>query len=120
MIIKLTESKLFTAEPAKRFAREFNVPEGVWIECWLKYKLLDLRIDELCDYVYIKTGRNPNKSSIKRWIIRTEVYSQAREAFKMGATTVVSSFFKEHEQYVVNELLRNMKSSGKHIPRSIV
>ncbi len=120
MIIHLTKSKLFTVEPAKRFAKEFDVPEGIWIECWLKYKLLDLKTKELCDYIHIKTGRKPSHDSVKRWITRTEVYSQAREAFKMGATTVVSSFFNEYEDYVVNELLRNMKSSAKHKPRSIV
>ncbi len=120
MIIHLKKSKLFTVEPAKRFAKEFNVPENIWIECWLKYKLLDLEVKELCDYIYIKTGRRLSHESVKRWIIRTEIYSQAKEAFKMGAETVVSSFFGEYEVHVQNELLRNLKSSARHIPRSIV
>ncbi len=39
MIIHLNKSKIFTVEPAKRFAKEFNVPDKVWLEIWLRYKL---------------------------------------------------------------------------------
>ncbi len=120
MIIYITKSKLFTVEPAERFAKEFDVDKKIWIECWLKYKLLDLRIAELCDYIFIRTGKRPSHKSVKRWIVRTEIYSRALEARKMGAITVTSSFFGEFEQAVVEELVRNMKSSGTMDSRSIV
>jgi hypothetical protein len=120
MIIKLDSSKLFTVEPAKRFAKEFNVDEKVWIQCWLKYKLLDLNITELCEYVYIKTGRKPSYNSISRWIIRTEIFSRALEARKMGANTVVSTFFGIYEEDVINEISRNMKAGLAKNSRSLV
>jgi len=120
MIIHLNKSKMFTTEPAKRFAKEFNVDENLWLQCWLKYKILDLNIMDLCEYIHLKTGRRPSYDSIRRWVIRTEIYSIAREAFKVGATTVTSSFFGVYEEYVVDELLRNMKSSANKGSRSIV
>lgn len=120
MLIHLHKSKLFTQEPAKRFAKEFNVSEKLWIECWLKYKLYDLKIPELCEYIQIKTGRKPSYNSINRWIVRTEIYSISREAYKMGAKTVVSSFFGVYEENVKQELLKNMKFSATRTSRSIV
>lgn len=120
MIINLSKSTLFTVEPAKRFAKQFRCDERVWIDCWLKYKLLDLRTNELGDYVYIKTGKKLNNFTVRRWIIRTEIYSHAREAFKMGTHIVTSQFFGKWEEYVMDELLRNMKSSAHHRPRTIV
>ena len=120
MLINLLSSKLFTVEPAKRFAKEFNVPEAVWIRCWLKYRVLDLSTQELCDYIHITTGRKPSKDSVKRWVARTVLYERAREAFKMGASNVTSEFFTDYKDYVESELLRNLKSSARHIPKSIV
>lgn len=120
MIINLSKSKLFTVEPAKRFAREFGCDERVWIDCWLKYKLLDLRTNELGDYIHIKTGKKLENFTVRRWIIRTEIYSQAREAFKKGATNVTSQFFGKWEEYVMDELLRNIKSSVRHTPKAII
>lgn len=120
MLIKLKKSKLFTVEPAKRFAKEFKVDEKVWIDAWLKYKLLDYTIPELCEYIHFKTHRQPSYNSISRWIIRTEIYSIARDAVKMGATTADSSFFGIYEDNVLNELLKNMKYSDTKSSRSIV
>jgi len=120
MIIDLLKSKLFTVEPAKRFAKEFNVSEDIWIKCWLKYKVLELSTEDLCEYIHIKTNRKPSKDSVRRWIARTEVYSRAREAFKLGASNVTSEFFGDYEDYVLSELLKGLKSSARHIPKSIV
>ena len=111
MIIHIRKSKIFTIEPAKRFAKEFNVDDKVWIDCWLKYKRLGLSIPELCDYVHWKTGRKPSYNSISRWIVRTEIYSISREVVKMGACTVNSKFFGIYEQNVIDELVKNMKNS---------
>lgn len=120
MLIFINKSKLFTTEPAKRFAKEFNVSEDVWLKCWLKYKVLELSIPELCEYIHLKTGRKPSYNSINRWIVRTEIYSLSKEAVKMGATTVKSEFFGIYEDNVIAELTRNIKSSVNRSPRSIL
>ena len=120
MIIHLSKSKLFTVDPSKRFAREFNVEESVWTECWLKYKLYGFSTRELVDYIHFKTGRKPSLISIERWVSRSEIYSIAKKAFKLNARVVQSYFFGKHEKQVIKELLKNMKSSATKNSRSIV
>lgn len=120
MIIHLQKSKLFTVEPAKRFAREFNVDDKLWLEIWLRYKLMDYNITELREYTHIKIGRRPSYKSIKRWIIRTEIYSMARDVLKLGGSTVTSSYFGKYEQEVINELTRGMRFSGTKKPRILL
>lgn len=120
MLIHLTKSKLFTIDPSKRFGKEFNVDEHVWTDCWLKYKLYHFNKKELRDYVEFKTGRKPSISSIERWIIRSEIYTIARKALKMDAKVVQSYFFEKYEKQVIDELLKNMKSSVVKNSRSIV
>jgi hypothetical protein len=120
MIIHLTKSKLFTVDPAKRFGKEFNVSPDLWTECWLKYKLYGLGKEELRGYVEFRTGRKPSMTSIERWIIRTEIFSLAKKAFKMEARVVQSYFFEEYEKHVIDELTKNMKTSVSKNPKSIV
>ncbi len=120
MIIHLPSSDLFTVEPAKRFAREYGVAEDIWIKIWLKHKVYDFTKDELHEYAEFKCGRPINRRTIKRWIKRTEVYSRARDVTKLGGTTVVSSFFGDLEEFVIRELLQNMRFNGKKSSRSII
>lgn len=120
MLIHINKSKLFTVEPAKRFAKEFNVDESVWIKSWLKYKVYGYSVSEVCDYVHVLTGRKPSYNSVSRWIVRTEIYSLALEARKMGAQTVVSSFFGIYAKNVEHELFKHMKSGVTTNSRSMV
>ncbi len=120
MIIHLKSSVLFKIEPAKRFAREYDVAEDIWIKIWLKHKVYDFTEDELHEYTEFKCGKQIPKRTIKRWIQRTEVYSRARDVMKLGGTTVVSSFFGELEEFVIKELLQNMRFNGKKSSRSII
>jgi hypothetical protein len=117
MIIHLPASDLFTVEPAKRFAKEYGVPETVWIQIWLKHKVYDFEFHELHDYALFKCGKPISKKSLNRWIKRTEVYSRAIES---GAVTVVSSFFGDLEDFVLKELLKQMRFSGSKNSRSII
>lgn len=120
MLIKLDKSKLFTIEPAIRFAKEFGVGEDIWIKCWLKYKVLGLSVPELCEYVHLKTGRKPSYNSINRWIVRTEIYSLAKEVTKQGVNTVRSEYFDIYEENVLKELVRNSNFSVKMENKNIV
>ena len=120
MIIHLNKSKLFTVEPAIRFGREFGVDNKIWLEIWLRYKLMDYNVSELCEYTHIKIGRRPSRKSIRRWIIRTELYSMARDVLKLGGTTVTSSYFGQYENEVIKELTRGMRFSGTQKPRILL
>jgi hypothetical protein len=112
MIIRIDNSKLFTVDPDTRFAREYNLPKGTWNELWKRYKLLDYSMSEVCALYRVKTGRQTNAQSMKRWIFRTEVYSRAKEARKLGARAVNSSYFGENEGQLLKEVFKN-KSSVK-------
>lgn len=120
MIIHLKKSRLFTIDPSKRFGREFGVNETVWAECWVKHKLYHFTIPELRDYLHFKIGRRPSLRSVERWATRTEIFSIAKKAFKMEATTVQSYFFGEYERMVIDELVKNMRAGVVKKPKSIV
>lgn len=120
MIIHLPGSHLFTIEPAKRFAREYKVPEEIWIQIWIKHKIYDFEFNELVDYTHFKCGKPIGKKSLLRWIRRTEVYSRARDVMKLGGTTVTSSYFGDLEEFVIKELLQNMRFNGKKTNKSII
>ena len=120
MIIHLQKSALFTVDPSVRFAKEMDVNEHLWRDCWLKYKTLDLTNTDLRNYFYLRTGRHIKTKNVSRWITRTEIYSKAQEASRMGARTVTSEFFGDLEQAVLSELFKNMKHSGTKTSRSII
>lgn len=120
MIIHLPKSDLFTVEPAKRFAREYNVSEEVWLHIWLKHKIYDFEFKELHEYAEFKCGKAVSRRAIKRWIKRTEVYSRAVDVIKVGGTTVTSSYFGDLEEFVLKELLQNMRFNGKQSSRSVI
>jgi hypothetical protein len=109
MIIDLSKSHIFTIEPAARFAREFDTTHDMWNELWKRYKLYDYTVEELCDYCHIKLKRRPSNKSIKRWIIRTEIYSKANDARKRGAFIVKSEFFGDLEGAVIKEVTHGLK-----------
>lgn len=120
MIIHLKGSIIFTTEPAKRFAREYNVPEEAWLSIWIRHKIYDFEFDELVDYAEFKCGKPIHRNTIRRWIKLTEVFSRSYDVLKKGGTTVVSSYFGDLEEFVVRELLRQLKSSNTKTSRSII
>ncbi|HNC32099.1 MAG TPA: hypothetical protein PKX08_18945 [Cyclobacteriaceae bacterium] len=109
MIIKINESKLFTVDPAIRFAIQYGVPQTLWKELWRRYKLLDYSIPELCEVYHIKVGKQIKRRKMDEWIFRGEVYMKTHDKIKMGVQAVNSSFFGELEQRVLNEVFRHTK-----------
>lgn len=120
MIIYLPKNDMFTVEPAKRFAKEYSVPEDVWIKIWLKHKIYDFEPKELHEYAEFKCKKPISKKAVRRWIKRTEVYSRAIDVIKHGGTTVTSSYFGDLEDFVVRELLQNMRFNGTKTSKSII
>lgn len=134
MIIKLLESKLFTVDPAVRFAREYSVSPKIWNEIWKRYCLKPLLdgvsfqendseeflISSICGYFTNKTGRKANTRSMKRWIVRTEIYCRAQHIIKMGVRVVDSSYFADFEDDLLEELTRSIRFNGKKDSRTIV
>lgn len=109
MIIHISKSKLFTIDPAKRFAKEYSCEPAIWEQLWRRYKLLEYDIEGLCGYFVIKTGRVPSATAMRRWIVRAEIYHRAQEAREKGTRVVDSSFFGIFEVDVIKEATRHLK-----------
>ena len=120
MIIHITKSKLFTIDPAIRFAKEYNVEPKLWTEVWRRHTLLGYTNSELCEYLHFKLGKRPKAKSIKRWITRTEIYCLANHVGRMGVRIVQSEYFGKFEKDVVYELTRGMRYSDHQTSRNIV
>lgn len=110
MIIKLRTSQLFTTDPAIRFAKEYGVSPDLWREMWRRYKDLEYTVKDLCDYFELKTKRRPGRKSIIRWLRRAMIYWMANEAIKKGAHAVVSEYFEEYEQDVIQEATKHIRA----------
>lgn len=120
MIIKLLSNRLFTVDPALRFAKEYNVSPKIWDEIWKRHLFYEYDSDGICGYFTYKTGRRANARSLKRWLLRTEIYCRAQDVITKGARVVDSSYFGKFEQELLEELTKNMKYSGKQDSRTIV
>ncbi len=120
MIISLIDSQIFTCDPDLRFSKEYALPKGAWIEVWRRYKLLDYSLGDLRDFIFIKYGRNPNPSSIFRWVARTKIYEISNPLIKKGVRNVNTEIFGELEIYVINELVKPLKNGAKQRPKSVL
>jgi hypothetical protein len=120
MIIDLSKSKLFTVHPDDRFAREYQVPKGVWTELWKRYKLMGYDVPELCEYFLIKTKIRASHRNINRWIVRTELYNIGSPVLKMGATKVNSEIFGFFEEIVLYEFTKHLRFSGTKNSKAII
>lgn len=120
MIIRLTQSKLFTEDPASRFASQYGVSEDIWRELWRRCKLLGYSVPELCEVFYIKVGRPINRRKMEEWIFKGEVFMKVHDAMQKGVESVSSEFFGELEPRVLNELLRNIKYQHYKSSNSVV
>lgn len=110
MIIYLTKSKLFTVDPADRFAGEYGVSPKVWKEMWRRYKLLDYKPVELAAFYHFTVGSKISTKTISRWIVRTEIYCMSSIVTQKGVRVVKSEYFKEFEHEVMKEITKHMKS----------
>jgi hypothetical protein len=118
MIILLNKSSLFTTHPNLRFAKEYNSTPEVWWDVWRRHEL-GYTQQELRDYIRDRTGRTPELRAVRRWITRAKIYNKAHQAILKGAHSVTDEYFGEYAPYVINEIMRNMKSSGTRSPRSL-
>lgn len=117
MLIKIRSSRLFTTDPARRFAEEYGVAQTLWAELWKRYKLLEYTIEDLADYFQMKAGRQIRRRSIKRWVMLSEVYAMSKTARESGAKVINTQMFGSLEQHVIYEVTRHMKSGNTHNSR---
>lgn len=112
MIIALLHSKLFTQDPDIRFSKEYGVPLGTWKELWRRHKLLDYSNGDLRDYLFVKHARNLSYNSMSRWVQRSEVYTITNPLLKKGVQHVNTEIFGDFEQYVMDELTKQLRYGG--------
>lgn len=120
MLINLEASKLFTVNPAHRFALIYKVSPRVWNEVWRRASLLGYDLDGLCGYLLYKTNLRFERDTMQRWLFRTEIYVRATSVMKMGVRCVQSQYFAELEDELVKELTRSMRSGAAKDSRTIV
>lgn len=120
MIISIRKSKIFTTDPAVRFAKEYGLQKNVWNEVWRRYKLLNYSNGDIRDYLFLKYARNLSFNSMNRWITRGEVYVIVKPLIEMGVVHVNTVIFKEYEEYVMNELVRPLKNGAIKKSESIL
>ncbi len=112
MIINITQSKIFTCDPAIRFAKEYQLPKNSWEELWRKYKILEYSNGDLRDFLFIKYARNLNTISMHRWLIRGRIYEISAPLIKMGVQHVNTEIFGPLEEIVMNELVKSFKNGA--------
>lgn len=120
MLIHLTHSRLFTEDPATRFATVYGVERELWVEMWRRKQLLDYTLEDLCDYFELKTHRKLKHQSLRRWLFRAEIYSISAALMKRGVRVVQSEFFRKHEQAVLYEITKGIRSGEAKSTKSIV
>lgn len=109
MILKLRESKLFTEDPALRFADAYHVTENIYRELWRRHRDLEYSISELCEFFYIRVGMPIKKKKMDEWMFMGRVYMKVERIMEKGALSVDSSFFGELEERLLNKLSRHMR-----------
>jgi len=120
MLINLEQSKLFSVDPAQRFALIYKVNKRVWNEIWRRYSQLGYDNDGLCGYLLYKTGIRFEKETMDRWLFRSIIYSRAQLVMAMGVRAVQSEYFGELEDEIIKELTHSLKYGAAKDSRTIV
>lgn len=120
MILNIRKSKIFTVDPAMRFAKEYGLPREVWNEIWRRYKHLEYSNGDIRDYLFLKYARSISYPAMGRWITRGEVYLITKPLIEKGVVHVNSVIFKDYEEYVMNELVKPLKNGAMNKADSIL
>lgn len=120
MLIHLTNSKLFTHNPADRFAETYDIDPFWWYELWTRYVQLAYTVPELCEWMYVSTKVKIPRKTMYRWITRNEIYIRALSARKKGAKVVTTEFFTPFEEDVIREITKNLRNGTAKSSRIIV
>lgn len=94
----------FTIKPTIRFSETMNVKKDLWSDMWNRYKNLKYSKWDLVEWFYIRTKKRINERTIRRWIIRQELYDDAQIAVKAGAKTVSIDYFVLHGNRNIEEI----------------
>lgn len=120
MIINIKNSKIFTDDPAARFAREYSLPQESWNELWRRYKLLEYTNGDIKDFMFMKYARNLHPSTVYRWIVRGRVYEILYPHIKNGVIHVNTEIFGDLEEIVINELVKPLKNGASKESKAII
>lgn len=103
------KNQIFTDHPSIIFAKNMKVPIGFWNDLWRRYKDLEYKPSDLKDWYELKTGKEISEKTIRRYLVRTELYNQAQRMIHRGEYTVHIVYFTKHTEYlkpyIINDLL---------------
>lgn len=106
--IELT-SPIFKIKPTIKFGETMGVSPFFWENMWYRYKYLGYTRRDLKEWFQLKSGKHISKKTIGRWILRQELYDDAKLAMKAGAKIVTITYFKRNiniakNRYKLDEL----------------
>lgn len=119
MMLKLRDSKLFTTDTAIRFAEQYHVSPKLWNRVW-EWHNKGYDLECLAGYILYKTNIKIKPKSVRRWLAKTEIYCRANHVMRMGVRVVSSEYFGVYEEFVIEEVIRNMKYRGTKDSRIMV
>ena len=90
------QSPIFTIKPTVRFSQTMGVEEDFWSDMWYRYYHLHYSKLDLKEWFVFKTGKQISIKTIGRWIVRQQLYDDARIAVRSGAKQVSIEYFKIH------------------------
>jgi len=86
---------VFTEDPYMAFSKQHEVDPYLWREMYHnRYLWHQYDIPILTEFFNLKTGKNINERTIRRWIKRTILYNRAKEIRKRGVREVSHEFFE--------------------------
>lgn len=94
----------FTIKPTLRFSETMDVHKDLWDDMWNRYKNLKYSKWDLVEWFFIRTKKQINERTIRRWIVRQELYDDARIAVKSGAKTVSIEYFETHGNRSIEDI----------------
>lgn len=89
-------SPTFTVKPHVRFSQTMDTPEDFWLDMWHRYRNLEYSKLDLKEWFEYKLRKHISIKTIGRWIVRQELYDDARMAVRRGAKEVSVDYFKAH------------------------
>ena len=99
LFVTLTHS-IFNQRPDIVFSKNVGVPASYWRDLWRKYSELGYKPSDLNDWFRLKTGRKISARTIRRYIIKQELFDRAQLMIRQGEKIVHLRHFIKHQEHL--------------------
>jgi hypothetical protein len=91
---------IFKEHPTVIFSKNMKVPVGFWNDLWRRYTFLEYKPSDLQDWFELKIGKEISEKTIRRYLIRQELFNRAQLMIRKGEETVHIRHFTKHQEYL--------------------